>query len=298
VIILKKRRLLKEGKTKEIFEVVGDPELVIIKNKNDITKNDDPSQTKKMRRKAEFSTTITSVVFQILRASGIPVAYQRRISKNSFLAKNCKMIALECIARRYPVGSYCLRHPGLARLDQKIPPRFDEPEIEFFLKTTGGEVFSKDGELIRNIPVDQKTGRPVDDPLISNPEASLWLLLHPKLPDNNEDSLLCSVYSSDILPEGVTMEEMAKIIRRVFLLLEDTLLHIGFRLIDFKIEFGVGPHGELLIADVIDNDSWRLRTSDWKELSKELFRQNRNMKEIEESYELVAKILEKNFPVE
>lgn len=297
VIVLEKGKLLNEGKTKRVFEVVGKTSLVIIENKDDITKNDDPSQTKKMKGKAGFSTIITCIVFQILKASGIPVAYQKRISENSFLAKKCKMISLEVVARRFAVGSYLSRHPKFTRKDQEIPYRFDEIEIEFFLKTTGGNVFSQDGRLIRKTSIDQKTGRRVDDPLISNPESLIWLLHHPKLLENDDNSLLCSVPSPDILPERITIEKMERITRRAFLLLEETLSYLDFRLIDFKIEFGIDSCGELLVADVIDNDSWRLRTSDWRELSKELFRENRNMKEVEESYEFVAKTLEKNFPV-
>jgi phosphoribosylaminoimidazole-succinocarboxamide synthase len=250
-----------------------------------------------MKGKAEYSTTINCVVSQILKASGIPVAYQKRINSDSFLAQNCQMIHLEVVARRFAVGSYLSRHPSFKRPDTETPYRFNEVVVEFFLKTTGGEVYSKNGSLIRKIPVDNKTGRLVDDPLISNSESVIWLLHHPKLPDTDDDSLLCSVYSSDILPEGVTIERMEKITRQVFLLLEETLSYVDLKLIDFKLEFGVNLYGELLLADVIDNDSWRLRTSDWRELSKELFRQNQEMDVIEQSYEFVAKTLEKNFPI-
>lgn len=37
-----------EGKTKKIFEVRKNKGLVVIENKDDITKNDDPSATKVM----------------------------------------------------------------------------------------------------------------------------------------------------------------------------------------------------------------------------------------------------------
>lgn len=294
-ILCKKGKLLNEGKTKKVYEVVGNEDLVIIENKNVITKNDDPTQTRKMANKAKLSTIITCINFELLKSAGIPVAYQRRISENQFLAKKCQMISLEVVVRRYAVGSILLRDPELEK-PGKIPSNFDKPYVEVFLKTTGGIVLSKRGKEIGKL-IDQETGKPIDDPLIINPESPDWVIKHPKLPSTNPFSFLCTLFQEDILPDRVSIEKIKNISCETFLILEDALILLNLRLIDFKIEFGIGPDGELLVADVIDNDSWRLRTSKWQELSKELFRQNRDMKEIQESYEFVAKKLETAYPL-
>jgi len=55
--------------------------------------------------------------------------------------------------------------------------------------------------------------------------------------------------------ELATMTETG---RQVFLALEAAWARQDVALVDLKIEFGRAPAGELLVADVIDNDSWRI----------------------------------------
>src|SRR4029078_7698460 len=52
--------------------------------------------------------------------------------------------------------------------------------------------------------------------------------------------------------------EMRKIARQAFLVLERAWALEGGTLVDFKVEFGFDAKGTLLLADVIDNDSWRV----------------------------------------
>lgn len=283
--------VIAEGKTKRILTAEHDG-MVVIESKDDITKNDNPDETRRLDCKARFSTATTCAVFELLKAAGLPVAYGQRLSETEFLAPKCEMIPLEVVVRRYAVGSYLKRYPHLEK-SANAPYRFHQLVCEFFLKTTGGRVVGKPMVLGNPLPNDPITGQPIDDPLISNSDLGLWRLYHPKHPAWTFGSYLDrGVSAIDILPPGATIGKIEAIARKVFLVLESAWAQLGCRLIDFKIELGIDSNGNLLVADVIDNDSWRLRTSDWQELSKQLFRDNHTMEKISDSYELVAKLAE------
>jgi phosphoribosylaminoimidazole carboxylase/phosphoribosylaminoimidazole-succinocarboxamide synthase len=258
---------------------------VIIKSNNNITKNDDPSQTEVMKGKGRCATATTSAVFELLKNVGIPVAYKQRLSKSRFLAERCDMILLEVIGRRYAVGSFLKRSPNLVVPKGQPPHRFHSWKFEMFLKTTGLKIRNKKGKSLGKIPV--------DDPFIPYPYAKEWSLHQPKIPLWDEESSLGKkIKASSILPKGVRVEEIEKILKQVALVLEGAFSQIGIRFIDFKIEFGITTKGELVVADVIDNDSWRARDSNWDELSKQLFRDNAAKKLIKDKYSLVAKLVQ------
>ncbi len=100
--------------------------------------------------------------------------------------------------------------------------------------------------------------------------------------DANHDP---QIWEKDIIDMGLAtapeIEWMADQGRRVFVTLERAWASIDVTLVDLKIEFGRDLLGNLLVADVIDNDSWRLWPGGDKTrmLDKQVYR---NLKDVTE----------------
>ncbi len=263
-------QLLSEGKTKRIHQAAGNDDLVVVVSKDDITAGDGAKHDV-IPDKGELATRTTCNVFRLLKACDIPVAFIEQNDATSFVAPRCQMLPYEVVVRREAHGSFLKRNPHLAKGD--LFPRLI---VELFLKTNGKRW--KSHELI------------CDDPLMTYVEDAAQIrLFSPAVPPREPFLTLAAqeVFSHD--NEAKSFPTMRTIARQAFLVLEKAWQIEGRRLVDFKVEFGFDAGGRLLLADVVDNDSWRVVESD-SYIDKQMYRDGGALSEVAASYRRVAEI--------
>jgi phosphoribosylaminoimidazole-succinocarboxamide synthase len=265
-------RLINEGKTKIILEDRSNPDRVLITSKDDITAGDGAKHDL-LAGKAAMSTETTSNVFRLLKACGIPVAFDARADEKSFWAPRCTMLPYEVVTRREAHGSYIKRHPSTTKGDL-LPALL----VEFYLKTNKRRW--------------KEHALPCDDPLIvCDPAEHVVRLYEPSKPLADQASFLVlreeEVFAHPA--DAELLEEMRAMAIRTFLVLEKAWQIEGGRLADCKVEFGLMRDGTLLLADVIDNDSWRV-IEHGGYLDKQVYREGGAMDEVAANYQRVANI--------
>lgn len=263
--------LVAEGKTKAIHRIVGKPDLVALVAKDDITAGDGAKHDV-IAGKGALATLTTCNVFRLLKACGLPVAFEEQDSATSFVAPQCTMLPYEVVTRREAHGSYLKRNPHIGK--GQLFPRL---LVEFYLKT-------KDKSW---------KGKPLvaDDPLMRYADGDARIeLYNPAKPLVGQEPFL-------VLPTAEVFEhkddqffaEMERIARRAFLVLEKAWQLEGGTLVDLKVEFGLDAKGRLLLADVVDNDSWRV-LENGAYIDKQVYRDGGALDTVVEKYRRVADI--------
>src|SRR3989344_2244317 len=248
---------LAEGKTKVIYPFSRDRSLVRIIHKDDITAGDGAKHDV-LPGKGAWAATTSNNCFTILNAAGIPTHFVDptsprlaglRGARNEQIVKKVDMIPLEVVARRIATGSYLKRNPQAPE-----GHRFDDLVTEIFYKD------------------DSK-----HDPLVEyDPQTKEWVFYDAK--STKRAGFMGAVKQiKSRVGKAITsdmVEEMFSILKEVFLVLERAWSSHSIQLVDLKIEFGFDTKGNLMVADVIDNDSWRLWPGGKKEamLDKQVYR--------------------------
>lgn len=247
--------LIHSGKTKDILST-EDVNIVRVVNRDDITAGDG-ARHDVIEGKGILATTTTVNVFKFLNANGIATHFREQDAPDSFLASSCTMIPVECVARGVATGSYLQRYPNF-----KGGYEFHQPKFEMFIK--------KDD---------------MNDPFMEVlPDGTV------NLHDAHKEFGTRTVGSLSIVDLGLTqndIEFMNEQTRKVYQLLRSEWSKQEIEMQDIKIEFGRDHNGKIIIADVIDNDSWRL-LKDGRHLDKQAYRNNEPLEVVKANYEEVA----------
>jgi len=143
-------------------------------------------------------------------------------------------------------------------------------------------------------PIELPKGKPLvaDDPFMQFAEDAKQIkLFNPAKPLQGQEPFLVlptsEIFSS--ADESKSFPEMRRIARQAFLVLERAWQLEGGTLVDLKVEFGFDAEGNLLLADVIDNDSWRVIESG-AYIDKQVYRDGGALDDVAAKYRHVADV--------
>lgn len=255
-------RLIIEGKTKRVW-YSSTPDEVLIESKDDITAGDG-ARRDHIDGKAELATETTANCFELLERAGIPTHFRGRYDEQTFRADDVTMIPIELVTRRVAYGSYLKRNPNKE-------PKFEFEDVEF-------EMFAKD---------DSK-----HDPLLSFDFENGYVSQYSASAPVTDESII-SIAPFDASEfalgkdEAVTLQQLAI---DTFTLLEAAWRDQSVTLVDMKIECGRTRDGRLVVADVIDNDSWRIWPGGDSNnmVDKQLYRDGQPLDYVADKYAWVA----------
>lgn len=289
------------GKTK-IIEQLEDPLLVRIRTLDCLTAND--AEIKADLQVAEDKTTQNVQVMQYLKEHDIPCAFVSRNDATTFIARKCQMIPVEFVIRRRAFGSYLKRHhyatagdifdPLVEEMFHKyavVPPLGRAKTLAAIFETTrqipeqrARELYMENGKWNHIVHT---------DPIILPINETTWAL-HPAKRPVVDDEPLMSIFP--LLKSHELKYIREKIAIPTFDLLEQAWHKVKVSLIDLKLECGYDlKTKELVLADCIDNDSWRIWAGGdpHRDISKQSFRDGEELTEVQRKYRIVTEYVKK-----
>ncbi len=289
-----------EGKTKS---VTAGPEegTVVLRTKNELT-GGDAAKRATIEGIAAHKTTQAANALRYLEDCGIPTAFIKQQDETSLICAACEMIPLELVSRRFAWGSFLKREPSFSP-NNGTPFRFDEIKTEIFHKdavvvpptvesaqqmkeSEARDKFLKDGVWAPGI---------YTDPYVVCHEETWDLYPAKEVLAEQETPLLT-------IPAALSASEVAQLRNEImipcFEALEKAWAKVettfgAVALADMKIEVGRRvSDGKLVLADVVDNDSWRIwpGADPTKQLDKQNFRDGHSLGQVADNYALVAEL--------
>lgn len=260
------------GKTKQI-RPTPDPFVVEVYSTDNITAGDGAKRDV-LPGKGIASTRTTCNIFELLESKGIQTHYLGRTGDRIFQARKVDMFPLELIARRLATGSYLNRFPDVAD-----GTRFEDLVFEVFEKDDLSHdpllEFDFDHDILRRFVPNNKAAEDRDDGKKAGDLIS-------------QEQLSTSRYA-EVTPW--VLNRLRLLTLRSFEVIEDAFAAIGGTYFDYKIECGYDAQtGTILVADVIDSDSGRLRFGE-VDKSKESYRDgSQTLPQLKRNFDEVAEL--------
>lgn len=217
-----------EGKTK-IIKSTSSPYEVLIESKDDITAGDGLRHDI-IKGKGILANTTACNCFELL-GQGVGTHFIKRVDVRTFLARRLNMIPLEVVVRGTAFGSYLKRNPQAKKREELSPP-----SAEFFFKDDA-----------------------MHDPLVLWNNFKCRYELHDAKKPRGKSYLRDLDETTKFIPGYLQIGELVEKSLLGFLVLKKMWSKSNALLVDIKFEFGYDAEtGELLMGDVVDNDSWRI----------------------------------------
>lgn len=101
--------LLYKGKAKDVYKT-NDPELVVIKFRDDITAGDGEKKDS-LAKKGYYNSIISAKFFELLEANEVKTQYVKLLKPGLIVSRKLNMVPLEVITRNIAAGSIVKRFP-------------------------------------------------------------------------------------------------------------------------------------------------------------------------------------------
>lgn len=138
---MEKLEKLYEGKAKKMY-ATDDPDVLWVEYMNQATAGNGAKKAQ-IAGKGSLNNRITSVIFDLLAARGVPSHFLRRISDTEQLVRRMDMFPLEIIMRNVAAGSFAKRYG----VREGTP--LTRPVLEFCLKSDElGDPFVNDDAIV------------------------------------------------------------------------------------------------------------------------------------------------------
>jgi phosphoribosylaminoimidazole-succinocarboxamide synthase len=144
---------LYEGKAKIIYPT-SDPEILLACYKDDATAFN-AAKRGTIQGKGEVNCTLSSHLFQLLEARGIPTHFIDCPAPNQMRMRAVRIVPLEVVVRNIAAGSLC-KQTGLA-----LGTRLKHPLVEFFYKNDelGDPLLTRDRLLLLELATPEQLDR-------------------------------------------------------------------------------------------------------------------------------------------